>query len=741
MATHQEQLRALMAEFQSPDDISKERLHSLLMTRDYATLAGGIPSTSNSNSNDNNKPTIIGIYGLPGSGKTTLLNHLRSALAEKDHEAHDRFNFFEGSEMIARNLPEDTIRGIVETMDSLPAEEQAIVRAHAIDEIVEKCHGDGKPGIVTGHFIFWDGKGERVSDPVMGEADLAAFTHILYLQQAPQEIARRCEGDGNRKRAVLGVDQLEKWQDAEMGGLRKLCRENAILFTTVSDLSGATKLVTNFVCHDVEQNEKFVAEALRVSVVLSNVSRMGKQEEKLATLEPDTPVGLHGKIKTMLVIDADKTLAPQDAGELFWKQFPEIDEPLKELFSGPLKYSYTAFRQAALLYEQVGYTRFEKACSEVAPMIKLRPEFKQLLGLIGGSETVGVVVATCGIKSIWNQVLRCEFPGNNFTIIGGNSIDEYVVTPETKAKLVTRLRDDHKLHVCAIGDSLVDVGMLTQADMSFVVVGPEEGRSKSVEPALLKAFKENGLRARQILFPPEAAPRLTVNELPKAPFGATAFLAELEKPRGLTFVHATDKPAAKLLAADSRNVDIHGLNLHRAHRNTGWYLATEYVSEMVGVEAYDMQSVQGKTTDGHRLRDESKTCIVPLMRGGEPMARGVWEAFPAAMFVHAKEATDVQAGHLQGKWTVVLVDAVINSGKSVVEFVRHIREKVSRQIRIVVVAGVVQEGAVAESGMLRRDLVGMGDVSLVALRVSSNKFAGVGGTDTGHRLFNSTHLD
>ena len=73
---------------------------------------------------------------------------------------------------------------------------------------------------------------------------------------------------------------------------------------------------------------------------------------------------------------------------------------------------------------------------------------------------------------------------------------------------------------------------------------------------------------------------------------------------------------------------------------------------------------------------------------------------------------------------------------------RHIREQLSRQIRIVVVAGVVQEGDVIESDMLQKDLVGMGgEVSLVALRVSDNKYAGKGTTDTGRRLFKSHHLD
>lgn len=340
------------------------------------------------------------------------------------------------------------------------------------------------------------------------------------------------------------------------------------------------------------------------------------------------------KIKTMLVIDADKTLAPDDASELFWQEMGVNEDPLRWEFSGPRKYTYTAFRQASLLYDQVDSTEFEKACSKVVEKIEIRPEFKQLLSKIANSESVGVVVATCGIGSIWKQVLQRDVPNSNFTVIGCNEfIDGYVVTPETKANLVTRLRDDHNLYVCAIGDSQVDVEMLTRADMSFVVVGPEGGRSTSVEPELLKAFKENGLRARQILFPPDSAPRLTDKELPKANFDAESFLKELGKPHGLHFVHATDKPAAKLLATDSRNVDIHGLNLQRVHRKIGWYLATQYMSEEIGVETYEIISVQDLITEGHRLLDESKTCIVPLMRGGEPMARGVWEAFPSAMFL------------------------------------------------------------------------------------------------------------
>lgn len=90
---------------------------------------------------------------------------------------------------------------------------------------------------------------------------------------------------------------------------------------------------------------------------------------------------------------------------------------------------------------------------------------------------------------------------------------------------------------------------------------------------------------------------------------------------------------------------------------------------------------------------------------------------------------------------VILVDSVINTGKSVVEFVDHIRA-LHPIIRIVVVAGVFQAQAVdpecAQS--LQRKLAHVSGVRIVGLRTSPTKFTGSGATDTGNRLFNITHL-
>ena len=65
--------------------------------------------------------------------------------------------------------------------------------------------------------------------------------------------------------------------------------------------------------------------------------------------------------------------------------------------------------------------------------------------------------------------------------------------------------------------------------------------------------------------------------------------------------------------------------------------------------------------------------------------------------------------------------------------------KLHATVHIVVVAGVVQAHCVS-GGSLNHTLARHAQLHLVALRLSDTKFTGSGTTDTGNRLFNTTHL-
>lgn len=666
-------------------------------------------------------PTIIGIYGVPGSGKTTLLRKLETQLKEQP------FNFYEGSE----EIPKRTGRTLDEFKQLSESEKEA-GRIETIEAIRDECAEAGKTGIVVGHYMFWNAS-RADFEVAMTDADKKVYTHILYLKNDPKIIAQQVKNDkkdSTRIRPQFTEDKIANWQTAEEGNLRSICLENNVLFTTIrpDPLDQTIKLVRNATEDDETTN------AAKVETVVDAMFQTFSSQ----------------KVKTMLVLDADHTLGPCDASKLYWEAAksnePTSDKsPLKALFQKQ-GYTYNAFRQATWLYEEDAAgnsSRFDELCKDAALGIKLYPQMKDLLNSAVADDTTKVVIVTCGLRPVWEIFLESLGLRQKITVIGASRLsDGYLVTPKTKQDIVSRLKTQHKMYVTAIGDSEVDLPMLKKADKAFLVVGPADSRSNSIEPRLQEAIDNEGLRAQQILLP-EPLPRLDTKQLPTATLDGS-FLPLLKKHHSLKIYDATDKMASKILASNTRDADFHGPNLQKAHEDAGWYLAMEYVSTFIGVEPYTMTSVQGKEIQGHRLFDEKKTCIVPLMRGGDPLARGVHKAFPLAMYHHAKDPVGIQAIHVSRMNTIILVDWVINSGKSIVGFVKHIRENLSSQIRIVIVAGVVQEEAIGVGdvdGILKTETAGFGDVALIAMRISKNKYPGRGGTDTGHRLFNTTHLD
>lgn len=139
----------------------------------------------------------------------------------------------------------------------------------------------------------------------------------------------------------------------------------------------------------------------------------------------------------------------------------------------------------------------------------------------------------------------------------------------------------------------------------------------------------------------------------------------------------------------NRDASISGPALREAHGLVGQYLATEFVTQLIGLQEYTIPHVQGHQTTGHRLRNEEQTSIVALMRGGEAMAFGVNMVFPQAMFIHASSPPDLKVHHVDQQRTIILVDSVVNSGKTLMRFIQHVHG-LQANVRIVVVAGVIQ---------------------------------------------------
>ncbi len=714
------------------------------------------------------KPTVIGIYGLPGAGKTYLLEMLKGHADLKDQP----FAFYNGSEVIETLMFKANLN-----FRELSEEDKTLYREKAISHIRHLSQAYRQTALVTGHYVFWPEESEEAAKPVWTECDASTYTHILYLDVDAEALVKRRAGDVAEFRPPMSAAKLEKWQKEEKVLLRKACYELGILFIVIHPdpavnwVGRVVTLLLDFVEHSEEKN----------------LARAERRLDDVVAEMKNRTAAEGSKLQRMLIFDGDRTLTAHDTATLLCRASVEVNmdpcqfngNPLKAIFSSPLGYSYTAFRQAALVFEELHAadpSEFGRSVLQITSAAGLYGDFLLLLRKAADRQHIGVIMLTSGLKHIWESILQENRLSDAVKVIGGGCIaDEFVVNAKVKAAVASRLKTVHSLETWAFGDSILDLGMLVKADRAVVVVGDIKGRSDLMEKPLEIVIDAGVLQgAYQVVMARDAPPRLTAQKLPLTTMSllTKAILArgdnalsanttslqpttsseqaashrELSNTADLVVHHATDKSAARLLMTPTRDSKIAGPALRDAHRRVGWYLAHEYLSTTIGLEEYDIDLVQNKYVVGHRLLHEASTLIIALMRGGEPMAFGINDAFPLAAFLHAKEPEQVTAKHLAYIKTVILVDSVINSGKSVLEFIIRLQEVVlktpSLSVRFVIVAGVVQEEAIEALKDFVSGLDAFGArLTLVALRLSKNKYTGKGGTDTGHRLFNTTFLD
>lgn len=155
--------------------------------------------------------------------------------------------------------------------------------------------------------------------------------------------------DSTRDRPSISTEDLHKWQAMEISQLRPLCLEHGILFMCVA--------------HGQDLQSR-VANLLREIRLNSNSFNLERAKACLDIIIGDKPPLM------MLVLDADKTLSEEDTGTLFWEKVGSSKAKgasLEDIFSSKLGYSYAAFCQAAMLYEESGDDQeFDRFCSEVA---------------------------------------------------------------------------------------------------------------------------------------------------------------------------------------------------------------------------------------------------------------------------------------------------------------------------------------------------------------------------------------
>ena len=135
------------------------------------------------------------------------------------------------------------------------------------------------------------------------------------------------------------------------------------------------------------------------------------------------------------------------------------------------------------------------------------------------------------------------------------------------------------------------------------MVGEEHPRSKTIDEALDAAlaarfiaalinaiFDEEGIWARQAMLPSNASPWLNTSRLPLVQLTGRELVDSVFSWRsrdvGPQVIHTMDRSAAKILMTPMRNAAATGTVLREAHRRVGWYLATEFLTDVIVLEEY-----------------------------------------------------------------------------------------------------------------------------------------------------------
>lgn len=720
------------------------------------------------------KPKVIGIYGVQGCGKSYLLKRVSNLEALG-------FSFFDGSTIISDSMP-----GGLKEFENMASDEKSRHRAFAIEKIQKLCASSQKIGVVAGHLMLWDegtGKPIRIDTP----SDWEVYTHILYIKVDSTIVAERRKGDNKRNRCNISPENLSKWIEEESSTLYNICISRGILF---SILSRPQEQLMNYLLAIQDDQEE--CNLTRLEARLDSAIKETNHLKASISKDQGSKAAQEGDKypKTVLLFDADRTISPADTGKIFFSHLScesgsSSNDKLRILFEKAGGYSYAAFRQVSSMYQEIPNNQFQATIEKVVSKVQdtIFPDiiafFKDpIISHTCRTGELGIVILTCGLERIWSSILKKNMI--KIPVIGSGRLDEtQIVTPDIKAALVRRIKMNGA-RVWAFGDSPIDIPMLKEAHHAVVVAGPIQSRSTNMPSMLSQAIKEKGEEwdLFQMLPSDDQTPLLA--KFPLRTITLQSLLDEIKmKINGYQFQenhelepikspsldcvtypsmqhvnsstsadvsvqihHLTNNSAAHLLSTEIRDASISGPKLYRAHFRVGRYLALTFLGSVLGLDEHPIDHVQGHSVMGYHVRNEQRTGILALMRAGLPLAEGVWEVLPHATFVHVKEPSDIKTEHLERMQTIVLCDTVVNSGKTVNKFIDRLvkMNALSRTscMKVVIVAGVVQKGAVDHGGVIR-NLMQQYGINLVALRLSENKYKGTCKTDTGNRIFNTTY--
>jgi hypothetical protein len=377
----------------------------------------------------------IALYGISRSGKNYLIERLTDYLNNKVAKTIFHVN---GSGILDKlSLKEFGI-----PLRDTDENKKKQLRPMFYDEFTVEGN-DYRHKIVDAHYCFYKNNNFGIA---FTDRDRDINDIFFYLDTPAEFIIERANRDTRKKDvAFMTKEMVNAWKKFEIQSLREICFNYDKEFVILDD--------------NVEDSIDFF------ETLLLGTRNIILEQKKIAEYIAIQNQNIINEYKNIIVIDCDRTISNNDTTYDFCKSMGVDKLNLKNIFLGEHYSSYQFFR-VAKLYSEKDLSIYESACSyAVQEAVLNMPLIEDIKHNGDGFLSIGI---TSGILRTWEKVQeKHNFPT---IIVGGSNLktDRIIISRAVKYHLVKLLHEKRK-YVIAVGDSIIDIDMLNEADRGFIV--------------------------------------------------------------------------------------------------------------------------------------------------------------------------------------------------------------------------------------------------------------------------------
>ena len=369
----------------------------------------------------------IGLYGLPTSGKNTLIEKM----------IDDKLFHLPGSGTLKKLSQSLLSKNFDRTVEA----EKIFLRQKFIKYARQLSYANI---IVDGHYSFMD-------NVVYIQDDEEFYDIICYLDTPVNVVIERIQhSEKNKKFSKLSCDDLNWWRNLEIENLKKHLfmanKEFIILDNNENDLIDFFTLI---------KNDYFVKSYDIAGTICNNILlKCGNKD-------------------IIILTDCDKTLAKEDMTVKCFDYTDNSMNDLNHIFKDDAYSLYQFWKANKYFSMDSNLLDMDSIISNISFNTELIDDIK-----LSKKNNSNIFVAglTSGVYEVWsyinNKYYICdEIYGGNFTKDSTVLISDFV-----KGYIAKQLKKYGK-RVIAIGDSMVDIFMLLEADTG-IMYAPDKVRSK-----------------------------------------------------------------------------------------------------------------------------------------------------------------------------------------------------------------------------------------------------------------------